>query len=100
LPPLEVVTFVGAMREIGGEITQRQSAAGGLERHVATLLPAARVAAILADLAEPGTGVRTVVRADDELEASVVVMTSSGPIVDHRLDGLVAAASRREEVQA
>ena len=53
LPPFEVVTFVGAMREIGGGITQRQSATGGLERHVATLLPAARVVAVLADLPNP-----------------------------------------------
>jgi hypothetical protein len=94
-PPVEVVRFIGAMREIGGGIIQRQRSTGGLERHIATLLSPARVMAVLSDLPEPGPEVRTVVRADEELEASVVVITSEGPMVDHRLDVLATQVAAR-----
>jgi hypothetical protein len=92
LPRVEVVTFVGALREIGGGVAQRRGP-DGHEHHIATLLPATGVTAILAELPEPAVDIRAAVRSDAELGASVVVLTS--PVMDHRVDVLASQVAAR-----
>ena len=84
LLPVESISFVGGLREIGGGVYERFGPKG-LERRIATVLPSGTVKAML-EAVPDAADLTANVSADEELGATVVTLTSAHPVHDFRLD--------------